>query len=294
MPQTKREIEAMLAAAGLRPDRRLGQHFLIDGNLMRKLVVAAELAPDDVVLEVGPGTGSLTEMLLDAAGHVVAVEVDRDLCALLQARLADRANLTLLGLDALASKHALAPELVEAVRAARQRVGGACRLVANLPYSIASPLIIDLLLSDLGVDRFCFTVQAEVADRLASPPGRKSYGPLSVAVQALCDVRAVADLPPSVFWPRPGVGSRMLRLDRVPAKAARIADLPHLVHVVRTCFLLRRKKLVHGLAPLRPGERIDAAEWGARLGCDLSRRPEELAVEEWIALADALRRAAPP
>ncbi len=303
MPQTKREIEAMLAGLDRRPNRRLGQNFLIDGNLMRKLVAAAEVGPDDVVLEVGSGTGSLTEMLLDQARHVVAVEVDADLYGLLRTRLSRRTNLTALCVDALANKSRLAPPMVEAVRAACVRAGGGVPrrflLVANLPYQIASPLIVDLLLSDLGIARLCFTVQKEVAERITSPPGRKTYSPLSIVVQALCDVQHITDLGASVFWPQPKVDSSMLRLDVCGAKTARIADLSHFVKVVRTCFLHRRKKLSHGLAYLLGRKRLDPAgpattveqeTVGANLAAfDLSRRPEQLDIEEWIALADTVK-----
>ncbi|MBN1490937.1 MAG: ribosomal RNA small subunit methyltransferase A, partial [Phycisphaerae bacterium] len=202
-----------------------------------------------------------------------------------------RTNLTLIGTDALAAKSRLAPELADAVRAASGRTGGRCLLVANLPYQIASPLLLDLLLSDLGVRRFCFTVQKEVADRIASPPGRKSYSPLSIVIQAVCDVTHVADLPASVFWPRPKIASTMLRLDFSEAKAARIADRPHFVHVVRTCFLHRRKQLAHAVAYLFGRKKLDTVE--AFGGMDLTRRPEALSVEEWIALAERVPRESP-
>jgi len=304
MAQTKRQIEAMLAEAQIRPNRRLGQNFLIDGNLMRKLVASAEIAPDDVVLEVGAGTGSLTEMLLEEAAHVVAVEVDPRLYELLDARLGSSPRLTLLATDALADKNHLSAELLDALR---RRVPGpdgpfASRgrrllLVANLPYHIASPLMVDLLLSGLGLRRMCFTVQKEVAERITSPPGRKTFGPLSVAVQAFCDIEHITDLAASVFWPRPQVASSMLRVDWNAAKAARVADPHGFNRVVRACFLHRRKKLAHALAYLFGVRRLDGSAADAFARYDLSRRPEQLGVDEWIALAEsvaALRGDAPP
>lgn len=288
MPQTKRQIEALLAGLGARPNRRLGQNFLIDGNLMRKLVASAEVGPADIVLEVGPGTGSLTEMLLERARHVVAVEVDRALYRLLAERLASAPNLTLLNADALADKNHLASELVDAVQVARDAgADPAARvmLVANLPYQIASPLIVNLLLSGLGVHRLCFTVQKEVAERITSPPGRKTFGTLSIAVQALCDVMVITDLSASVFWPRPQIESTMLRLDWSAEKATRIADVDRLVRVARGCFLHRRKKLSHALAYLLGVKQLDPRMTAALAAFDLSRRPEQLTVEEWIRLA---------
>jgi 16S rRNA (adenine1518-N6/adenine1519-N6)-dimethyltransferase len=337
MPQTKRQIEAMLAEAEIRPNRRLGQNFLIDGNLMRKLVASSEISPADVVLEVGAGTGSLTEMLLEEAAHVIAVEVDPRLYEILEARLGNSPRLTLVGTDALADKNHLARELIDAVRARCPDSGAVSRaavdgrrarppgikgrgspappvnqgglggvelctgapvgavagprlmLVANLPYQIASPLMVDLLLSGLGISRMCFTVQKEVAERITSPPGRKAFGPLSVAVQALCDIEHITDLAASVFWPRPQIASSMLRVDWNPAKAARIADPAGFTWVVRTCFLHRRKKLSHALAYLLGTRKLDAAALDALSAYDLSCRPEQLGVEEWIALADTVK-----
>lgn len=307
MPQTKRQIEAMLAEAGIRPNRRLGQNFLIDGNLMRKLVATAEISPEDVVLEVGAGTGSLTEMLLEEARHVVSVEVDSALYDLVEQRLGNSPHLTLIGTDALADKNHLAPELVDAVRSrvpplhkggaggvelcGNSPAVGAARfmLVANLPYQIASPLLVNLLLSGLGISRMCFTVQKEVAERITSPPGCKAFGPLSVAIQAFCDVEHITDLAASVFWPRPQIASSMLRVGWNPAKAARIADPVHFTWVVRTCFLHRRKKLSHALAYLLATKRLDSAAAAEFAEYDLSRRPEQLTVEEWIALSDSVK-----
>jgi 16S rRNA (adenine1518-N6/adenine1519-N6)-dimethyltransferase len=284
MPQTKRQIEAMLASIEARPNRRLGQNFLIDGNLMRKLVAAAEITPDSVVLEVGAGTGSLTEMLADRAGYVVTVEIDRRLTSILHEMLGNRDNVTLVEMDVLASKHTIEPVVFAAINDARRHHTGPLMLVANLPYVIASPLLMDLLLRDDRPQRYCFTVQKEVADRIVSPPGRKTFGPLSIVIQALCTAQHIADLPASVFWPRPNVASTMLRLDYDPDRAARIRDLPHFVHVVRTAFLHRRKKLTHALEPLT--ERAPTAT----AGIDLTKRPEQLTIEEWINLAEQLPR----
>jgi len=175
MAQTKHEIEALLASAGMRPRHRFGQNFMIDQNLVRIVADAGMVRPGDLIVEVGPGTGTLTEELLSRGGHVVAVEIDRDLAKLLRERFASRENFQLIEGDALASKHELNPELGAVLQSARER-GQSTKLVANLPYNVASPLVIELLLA--GVEVLAFTVQKEVAQRMKAPAGSDDYGPL--------------------------------------------------------------------------------------------------------------------
>ncbi len=163
MSQTKHDIEALLAAAGMQPRHRFGQNFMIDRNIVRLVADAGEIAAGDFVVEVGPGTGTLTEELLDRGAQVAAVEIDRDLARLLRDRLGTRENFTLIEGDALAGKHQINAELAGKIRSVRDE-GRQARLVANLPYNIASPLIIELLLA--GVELLAFTVQKEVAMRL--------------------------------------------------------------------------------------------------------------------------------
>lgn len=206
--QTLSEIKSLLAERGLRPRHRLGQNFLHDHNLLRKLIEAAKIEPGEVVLEVGPGTGTLTEALLDAGARVVACEIDRDLAALLRERLADEQRFTLIEDDCLASKHALSADVLAALRAQR------FKLVANLPYQIASPLIATLLSDHLECTGLFITIQREVADRIIAPPGGKDYGSLTVICQALADIERVAICPPTCFWPQPKVTSAMLALQR--------------------------------------------------------------------------------
>ncbi len=163
MSQTKQEIVCLLAEAGTEPRHRFGQNFMIDQNLLRIVADAGRIEPGDLVIEVGPGTGSLTEELLARVapgGRVVAVEIDRDLAGLLRTRFSGRDDFTLIEADALAGKHQLNPELLSVLKEGRRSV----KLVANLPYNIASPLVIELLMA--GVGHLAFTVQKEVADRL--------------------------------------------------------------------------------------------------------------------------------
>ncbi len=283
MTQTKRDIQAMLEAAGARPLKRFGQHFLIDGNLMRKLLAAAEVHGDDVVLEVGPGTGSLTEELVQQAGHVVAVEIDRTLQTLCWDRLGERANFTLIGGDVLERKGSIAPAVLHALRDRQRELGGRILLVANLPYQVATPLIIDLLTGEPRVAEMCFTIQAEVADRLKASPGTKDYGPLSILTQALADVERIARVPPEAFWPVPEVDSAMVRVAVKPD-----ADLPEPVQrrlgdLVHGCFNYRRKTLRWSLRNMLDESTLARVESDDRW--DLTLRPEDIDVDGWIALA---------
>ncbi len=281
MPQTQSEIRDLLASAGLRPQKKLGQNFLIDGNLMTKIVDAAGLEPNDTVLEIGAGTGSLTEMLLDRAGHVVSVELDRGLAELLTDRLAKRDNLTLLHEDVLKTKSQIEPVVLDALRhAAGERPA---LLVANLPYHIASPILIDLLLCDVPFARFCFSVQREVADRIAARPSTKDYGPISILLQLCGKVQKITHLPPQAFWPAPKVESTALRIDidmsRFPDKTL----LQQFSDLLRLAFSHRRKTLNYNLK-----QQYQPAEFGpacAAAGIDLGTRAEALSPEQWYELS---------
>jgi 16S rRNA (adenine1518-N6/adenine1519-N6)-dimethyltransferase len=284
--QTKRDIQALLAAAGARPLKRFGQHFLIDGNLMRKLLAAAELQSADTVLEVGPGTGSLTEELVQQAGHVVAVEIDRTLQTVCWDRLGERPNFTLIAGDVLAGKTRINPAVRHALVEQQHNLGGRILLVANLPYQVASPLIVDLLTGEIRTDRMCFTVQAEVADRLQAPPGGKDYGPLTILTQAAADVERIARVPPQAFWPPPEVDSAILRLTAHPDTALTPPLQQNLAELVHGCFNYRRKTLKWSLRNLLDDATLARVESDGRW--DLSLRPEAITVDQWLDLAHLL------
>ena len=278
--QTKREIESTLAAAGLRPRKRFGQHFLIDGNLMRRLVDSAELTPDDLVLEVGPGTGGLTDLLVRRAGRVICVEIDRDLAAVLAERFRGVGNITLIQGDVLRTKHLIMPEVAEVIRKYSGSGEGCVKLVANLPYQSATPLVMNLLVDFPQVRRLCFTVQAEVGERILSQPNCKAYGPLSIIAQTLCTIETVARIGPQSFWPRPEVHSVMLRMDALPSPFADHADRARFAALVRGAFEHRRKTLRSALAYVLD----EPAMTRVCKTCDVSRRPEQLTVQEWVSL----------
>jgi 16S rRNA (adenine1518-N6/adenine1519-N6)-dimethyltransferase len=274
MSQTKHEIESLLAGIGAQPRHRFGQNFMIDRNIVRLVADAGEIAAGDLVIEVGPGTGTLTEELLERGARVLAVEIDRDLAALLRQRLADRTNFQLIEADALANKHAVHPELADQIRAARI-AGTPVRLVANLPYNIASPLVIELLLA--GVSLLAFTVQKEVALRLRAGAGDDAYGPLSVMAQMLADVEILRTLPRQIFWPAPTIDSALVRLRRADRLGEHAAGFGKFLHAV---FSYRRKTLKKAIseAGFEPDQIL------GRSGLDGKRRAEEFAPADFMTL----------
>lgn len=288
MAQTKTEIRAMLEAAGLRPLRQHGQHFLIDGNLLRKLVDAARVTHRDVVLEIGPGTGTLTDYLVEQAGHVVAIEIDRGLHEICRNRFAAAGNITLIHADVLASKSIIHAGVLDALTRRHAEFHGRIMLVANLPYQVATPLLVDLLMGDLAVSPMCFTVQAEVADRLTASPGNKDYGPVSVFMQAMARTERIARVPPSAFWPEPQVDSAMLRIDLREEDRPSPPVRKQLSTVVHHCFNHRRKMLGWTLDRVLSDEHFHLIESDGRW--DLSQRPEQLSVEQWVQMAEMVAR----
>ena len=265
MAQSKSQIEALLARAHARPRRQFGQNFMIDQNLVRAVADAGRLTTGDLAIEVGPGTGTLTEELLERAGRVLAVEIDRDLAALLREQFAGRPNFSIIEGDALDGKHALNPSLLRVVTDAGA-AGGSVKLVANLPYNIASPLVIELLI--VGAGLLAFTVQREVAERLRAVPGTPEYGPLTVMAQMLGEVDELRTLPPQAFWPAPKIESAVVRIMRNDRLGDRARPFGRFVHAL---FSFRRKTLRRALA--QAGHDADAVL--AASGADGQRRAEE-------------------
>ena len=279
MAQTKSQIQSLLSAADTSPRHRFGQNFMIDGNLVRAVAAAGQIAAGDTVVEVGPGTGTLTdELLASPAGRVVAVEIDRDLAKLLRERFADQPRFHLIEGDALAGKHELNAELLAAI------VPGATRLVANLPYNIASPLVIELLRA--GVQTLAFTVQKEVADRLKATGG-EGYGPLSVMAGLLAEVEVLRTLPPQAFWPPPKIDSALVRMTRRGPSGDPLGGRSLAVgRFVAGVFSARRKTLRRALDVAGvPAERVAAA---AAAGFDLTLRPEQLPPPEVLRLFETV------
>lgn len=284
--QTAAHLRALLAQAGASPKKRFGQHFLIDRNLMHKLLDSADLTPHDTVLEVGPGTGSLTTLLCQSAGHVVCVEIDPEMAEIAANSLRHATNLTLLRTDILAKKSAISPEVITTLQQTAQRIGGNLKLVANLPYDVATPLVINLLLSDLKYSRLCFSVQAEVADRFLAHADTDDYGPVAIISQSLADCRRICKVPPQAFWPQPKVDSAMLRLDPFPQDQRPVRDPRAFADFVRSFFLHRRKTMQHLANKRADADRIlDSLNSS---GISVTSRPEQLTVPQWIALFVAI------
>lgn len=290
--QTKQQIQQLLAEAGAFPNRRLGQHFLIDLNLMRLLIETAQIEASDVVLEVGCGTGSLTEALAQQAGKVIAVELDRMLCTITKNQLAKTENVEIINTDVLEKKRTLSSTVTGAIELARKEYTGRLLLVANLPYNVASPVILNLVTGPTAVDAVSVTVQRQVAERMTAAPGSSEYGTLSILLAATGDAKIIRVLKPAVFWPKPQVDSAMVRFVRQNEKVSRIQDMKLFSQTV-SLFMGHRRKMLKACARLAHPKTGHVANWPAifeRCSIDPTQRPQQLSAEDYIAL-DAADRA---
>jgi 16S rRNA (adenine1518-N6/adenine1519-N6)-dimethyltransferase len=283
--QTKKQLKELLDNSARFPRKRYGQHFLIDRNLMQKLVEAAELGPHDCVLEVGTGTGSLTSLLAERAGRVVTAEIDEEIAAIAREQLAECPNVEMILGDALETKSKVSAALVETLTGNKGQGTGdskpealTLKLVANLPYDIATVLVINLLMSDLPFTRMCFTVQAEVGDRFLAVENTADFGPVSILTSIMSQPQKVCRVPPQAFWPEPKVDSAMLRLDVRPRDQWPVGDIHAFAGLVRHFFQKRRKTIGH-IAKDSPWPGALAVM--AELGIDPKLRPENVSVQRW-------------
>ncbi len=267
--QSLAHIRELLEQRGLAPQHRFGQNFLIDHNLIRKLVDSAGVGPGSLVLEIGPGTGTMTEELLDRGCEVIACELDRGLSALLRETIGvgpHAARFTLVEGDCLASKRELSVE-------ARGLLDGRpFTLVSNLPYGAGTPVMTTILASHPECAVMAVTIQREVAQRLTAAPRTKDYGPLSVITQAVAKVQNVALLPPECFWPRPDVTSAMVKITRLENPLA--ADTVALAETCQQLFGQRRKQIGWYVGRENLPEGISA-----------TMRPEELTPAQLVELS---------
>jgi len=291
--QTQSFLMRRMEEAGIRPRGGLGQNFLVDWNLQQLLVKSAQLAPGDVVLEVGTGTGALTALLAQQAGAVITVEVDVHLFRLAGEELHGLPNVTMLHTDVLKNKNQLHPTVLETLaEKLAANPGHPLKLVANLPYNIATPLLSNLLALQRPPATMTVTIQKEVADRITARPGTKDFGSLSLWVQSQCRIEVVRVLPPQVFWPRPKVSSAILHIVLDEDLRQRIPDREFFHDFVRLVFLHRRKFLRSGLLSAFAGlDKPAVDEILAELGFAPDARAEQIDVPRMLALCEAVRKA---
>ena len=265
--------------------KKFGQNFLIDGHVLDKIIAGAGVTKDDMVLEIGPGIGTMTQYLAEAAGKVVAVEIDRNLLPILQETLADYDNVKVIHADVLS----LDPEkLVQ-----EENGGRPIKVVANLPYYITTPIIMALFEQHVPLANVTVMVQKEVAARMKSGPGSKDYGALSLAVQYYAEPYIVANVPCNCFMPRPNVDSAVIRLTRYEEPPVQVKDEKMLFKIIRASFNQRRKTLQNGLNNSSElnftKDQIAAAI--AEAGFSPSVRGEALTLEQFAKLTDILLKA---
>ena len=262
--------------------KKFGQNFLIDTHVLEKIISAAGITKDDCVLEIGPGIGTMTQYLAENAGHVVAVEIDRNLIPILKETLADYGNVTVINEDILR---------VDIKALAEEYNGGKpIKVVANLPYYITTPIIMGLFESGVPIDNITVMVQKEVADRMKEGPGSKDYGALSLAVQYYAEPEIVANVPPNCFIPRPNVGSAVIRLTRHKEMPVEVKDPALMFKIIRASFNQRRKTLQNGLgnAPELPYTKEQIAAAIAEMGLTPTIRGEALSLAQFAQLSDIL------
>ena len=262
--------------------KKFGQNFLIDTHVLDKIIRAADIGKEDMVLEIGPGIGTMTQYLAEAAGKVIAVEIDKNLIPILSDTLSGYENVQIINEDVLKLD---IQRLVE-----EENAGRPIKVVANLPYYITTPIIMGLFESHVPLHSVTVMVQKEVADRMQTGPGNKDYGALSLAVQYYAEPYIVANVPPNCFMPRPKVGSAVIRLTRHEKPPVEVEDERLLFDIIRASFNQRRKTLANGL---NNSDRLDipkeaTTEAIQQLGKGPSVRGETLTLEEFAKLSNSL------
>lgn len=262
--------------------KKFGQNFLIDGHVLDKIIAAADITKDDMVLEIGPGIGTMTQYLAESAGHVVAVEIDRKLIPILQETLAGYENVEILNEDILKVD-------IGAIVREKNR-GEPIKVVANLPYYITTPIIMALLEKHVPVESITVMVQKEVAARMQAQPGSKDYGALSLAVQYYCEPYIAANVPQNCFIPRPKVGSAVIRLTLYGKPPVTVRDEKRMFQIIRASFNQRRKTLVNGLnnSPELSLTKEKVTQAIKEMGLPEGVRGETLTLAQFARLADLL------
>ena len=262
--------------------KKFGQNFLIDTHVLEKIIQSANITKEDFVLEIGPGIGTMTQYLAEAAREVTAVEIDRNLIPILKDTLSGYDNVNVINEDILK---------VDICRLAQEKNGGRpIKVVANLPYYITTPIIMGLFESHVPLDSITIMVQKEVSDRMQVGPGTKDYGALSLAVQYYAQPGIVANVPPNCFMPRPKVGSAVIRLTRYAQPPVQVDDEKKMFRLVRASFNQRRKTLVNGLnnSPEVHATREAVLAALEQMGLSPTVRGEVLTLEQFAQLSNLL------
>ncbi len=261
--------------------KRFGQNFLIDANVLQNIITSSEITKEDCVLEIGPGIGTMTQALAEAAGHVVAVEIDQNLIPILQETLRDYSNVTIIHADVLKL------DLNEVIMTYNS--GKPVKVVANLPYYITTPIIMGLFESKAAIKSITVMVQKEVADRMQSGPGSKDYGALSLAVQYYSDPQIVQLVPANCFIPRPNVGSAVIRLLRFSEPPVSCKDPSFMFKVIKAAFGQRRKTLLNSLSGGLDIPKDQTLQALNTLHLSETIRGEALTLSQFAALSDLLQ-----
>jgi 16S rRNA (adenine1518-N6/adenine1519-N6)-dimethyltransferase len=272
-------IKKELSEYGLFPKKSLGQHFLVDSNILNKVIRTAQIGKEDVVLEVGPGSGEMTLALARLAKKVIAIEIDPKLVAILKRKVEDYPNVE------VAKNDILKVDFKHFFKRERRPI----KVVANLPYQISTPLLFRFVESKEAFSTFTLTLQKEVAERMVAFPGRKEYGPLSIFIQMFSDVSICFFIKRSAFFPRPKVDSAVVHMVWKEKPMVERQDEEWFRKVVKACFSYRRKTLMNALKHSDLSIPEDVGARMEKIGIDPRRRPETLTIEEFASLAEALK-----
>ncbi len=292
IPHTPAVLKQIFSRRGIIPSKRFGQNFLIDQNILLSIPDIADLKEDDVVLEIGTGTGGLTRLLAARSRHVFTVEVDKKLFELASDILKFYTNVTLINADILKTKHELNEDITSLIfNWLNEHKQTPIKVVSNLPYNISTPVIINLLEGDLSVGLMVLMLQKEITERMAAIPGTREYGILSVITQLFSEVEVVKTLPPEVFWPRPEVHSALVKVVVHKEKyTGRISEYPFFIKIVYAIFTSRRKTLINSLEKLNlPGvSRGHLMVILKDMQLDERIRGENLGVDQLVCLSEAI------
>lgn len=294
--QTQSYLRELFQSHRLHPKAKLGQNFLIDLNLIDFLLREAELTRADLAIEIGSGTGSLTAKLADLAGSVLSVEIDPAFHELARESIYGHDNVNLMHTDVLKNKNMLHPEVLASLEEMKAKYKPErVKLIANLPYAVATPVISNFLIAGVALERMVVTVQWEIAEKLIARPSTKDYGALAVMVQSLADTEILRKLSPAVFWPKPAVDSGIVKITPNAEKRTRVPDVQRLRNFLRDLYSHRRKNLRGGIISMTGQQHqkaiVDAKL--AELGYTGTERAETLSIEQHVMLCEAFKPSEP-